>query len=89
MIAAAVLSKLDDRLFGALTPFFNVIPRVTELGARGFSAARSSATRTPPHRVDPGFPYTIGIAQSGEPVGTPFIGIGDAGRGTGRAAAWA
>ena len=45
MIAAATPSKLDDRFFGALTPFFNVILRAKEVGAFNFSAARNADDR--------------------------------------------
>ena len=45
MIAAATPSKLDDRVFGALTPFFNVILRAKELGAFNFSAAKNADDR--------------------------------------------
>ncbi len=45
IVAAATPTKLDDRFFGALTPFFNVILRAKEVGAFNFSAARNADDR--------------------------------------------
>ena len=45
VIAALTPSRLDDRLFGALTPLFNVILRAKELGAFNFAQAKNADER--------------------------------------------
>ena len=45
IVAATTPSKLDDRFFGALTPFFNVILQAKEVGAFNFSAAKNADDR--------------------------------------------
>lgn len=50
VIAALTPSKLDDRLFGALTPLCNVILRFKELGAFNFAQAKNADDRSHPSR---------------------------------------
>lgn len=45
VVAALTPSRLDDKLFGALTPLLNTILRAKELGAFNFAQAKNADER--------------------------------------------